>query len=132
MRFPDCTSEIIILSLIVNVFPDGTATSSANGNGSAGSASNASGNGPVSSGGSSRLGVREMMQQAVTAARSASSSLAGLDVEEDAPIPTLHWPPDGQGDLSLIFSSLVKIINSKSPDEPLNWLPVDCCPWIQL
>ena len=87
--------------MIVNVFPDGTATSSATGNG-AGSGSSAGGNGPASSGGSSRLGMREMMQQAVTAARSASSSLAGLDVEEDAPIPTLHWPPDGQGDLSLI------------------------------
>lgn len=54
--------------------------------------------GPAGSGGSSKIGVHEMMQRAVTAARSASSSLAGLDVEEDAPIPTLHWPPDAPGD----------------------------------
>lgn len=78
---------------------DGVATTSGNSN-SAGSVGTASGNGCSNSGigsnsGSSRLGVREMMQRAVTAARSASSSLAGLDVEEDAPIPTLHWPPDG-------------------------------------
>ena len=30
-----------------------------------------------------------MMQKAVMAAGAAS-----LDVDEDAPIPTLHWPPD--------------------------------------
>lgn len=64
-----------------------------------GSVSNSGGNGGGNSGqgssaGSSRLGMHEMMQRAVTAARSATSSLAGLDVEEDAPIPTLHWPPD--------------------------------------
>ena len=60
--------------------------------------SGGSNSGPGGSGGSSKMGVREMMQRAVTAARSASSSLAGLDVEEDAPIPTLHWPPDASGD----------------------------------
>ena len=64
--------------------------------GAGGSHSNgASGSG--NGGSSSRLGVREVMQRAVTAARSASSSLAGLDVEEDAQIPTLHWPPDPPG-----------------------------------
>ena len=87
--------------------PDAAVTTSGNGNG-AGSVSSTSGNGnsgPTNSGNPARLGVREMMQRAVTAARSASSSLAGLDVEEDAPIPTLHWPPDGPGDCRKMLSS---------------------------
>ena len=88
------------MSLVIS--PDGVTSNSGAGN-SSGSLGSASGNGgstsgPGGSGGSSKLGVREMMQRAVTAARSASSSLAGLDVEEDAPIPTLHWPPDAPGD----------------------------------
>ena len=94
-------------------FPDGVASNSGAGN-SAGSVSSVSGNGgtdsgPGSSGGSSRLGVREMMQRAVTAARSASSSLAGLDVEEDAPIPTLHWPPEAPGDNTVWYHSVSSI-----------------------
>ena len=95
---------IVIIIIVIIVFVDGTVTSSGTGN-NAGSVSN-SGSGTASSGGSSRLGVREMMQRAVTAARSASSSLAGLEVEEDAPIPTLHWRPEGPGDLKRSFNSL--------------------------
>lgn len=86
--------------MVVLLLSDGGTTASGNSS-TAGSINISSGNGrssggvAASNGGSaSRLGVREMMQRAVTAARSASSSLAGLDVEEDAPIPTLHWPPD--------------------------------------
>ena len=51
-----------------------------------------------------------MMQRAVTAARSASSSLAGLDVEEDAPIPTLHWPPDAPGNHTYFVELIIIII----------------------
>lgn len=86
---------------VVASFSDGGSGNSPATN-STGSVSNSSGNGGGNSGqgssaGSSRLGMHEMMQRAVTAARSATSSLAGLDVEEDAPIPTLHWPPDPPG-----------------------------------
>ena len=39
--------------------------------------------------GSSRsISIREMMQKAVLAAR------ANLEVDDEAAIPTLHWPPD--------------------------------------
>lgn len=105
-------------------FPDGAVATSSTG---AGPVSSASGNEcsnsapATSSSGSSRLGVREMMQRAVTAARSASSSLAGLDVEEDAPIPTLHWPPDALGDCCHMQSFLFPLVCC---DISLNFLTV--------
>ncbi|XP_068706016.1 E3 ubiquitin-protein ligase UBR5-like [Montipora foliosa] len=88
---------------------DGTVTSGGAGNGT-GSGGNPIGNGTPNNGGSSRLGVREMMQRAVTAAR---SSL--LDVEEDAPIPTLHWPPEGPDSQDNESSSLLTPASSVSP-----------------
>ena len=88
----------------IYLYLDGTVTSGGTGNGT-GSGGNPIGNGTPNNGGSSRLGVREMMQRAVTAAR---SSL--LDVEEDAPIPTLHWPPEGPGDANGVVKDHKKII----------------------
>ena len=67
--------------------------------------------GPGGSGGSSKLGVREMIQRAVTAARSASSSLAGLDVEEDAPNEEEDAPNGRRG--GLMVSGVVS--GSSSP-----------------
>ena len=61
-----------------------------------------------------RLGVREMMQRAVTAARSASSSLADLDVDEDVPIPTLHWPPDHPGVYGMDMNAQAEVFESTS------------------
>lgn len=48
------------------------------------------GGSPGSTASSRSISIREMMQKAVLAAR----ATATLDVDEDAPIPTLHWPPD--------------------------------------
>ena len=93
--------NVLNQGFVVASFSDGGSGNSPATN-NTGSVSNSGGNGGGNSGqgssaGSSRLGMHEMMQRAVTAARSATSSLAGLDVEEDAPIPTLHWPPDPPG-----------------------------------
>ena len=83
------------------LFSDGAVASPGSGS-RAGSGASPIGNGSADDSGSSRLGVCEMMQRAVTAAR---SSL--LEVEDDAAIPTLHWPPDGPGDFKILQNSLI-------------------------
>ncbi|XP_031552973.1 E3 ubiquitin-protein ligase UBR5-like isoform X3 [Actinia tenebrosa] len=63
----------------------------------------------------SRIGVREMMQRAVSAARSASSTLAGLEAEEEtAPIPTLHWPPDPPNESRSSIQRVVQSLENSS------------------
>ena len=79
------------------LFSDGAVASPGSGS-RAGSGASPIGNGSADDSGSSRLGVCEMMQRAVTAAR---SSL--LEVEDDAAIPTLHWPPDAPGDFKILI-----------------------------
>ncbi|XP_028405111.1 E3 ubiquitin-protein ligase UBR5-like isoform X2 [Dendronephthya gigantea] len=84
-----------------------------------------------SSAGSSRsISIREMMQKAVMAARAAS-----LDVDEDAPIPTLHWPPDPPSNTTTSSTASTSSTTTAAPttagttsEETVSTVTVPSCP----
>ncbi|XP_048590266.1 E3 ubiquitin-protein ligase UBR5-like isoform X2 [Nematostella vectensis] len=62
----------------------------------------------------SRAGVREVMQRAFSLGLSSSGRLEG---DDDAPIPTLHWPPDPPGDCRATIQRISQQVEDSNSEE---------------